>query len=144
MNHQFSYHWIRMHVLQFFAELLPRVNVEIVEPSLPKRPYLHRAPWKCQGQLPRGTLLPFPAKRSGNFLLQHLQYFRGRAFLRLAEKQVNVFRHHYIANQLERVPGTYFVEYSDETIPSASLSKKLETTKTPTPAYLQIAMAIIA
>ncbi len=133
-----------MHVLQFFAELLPRVNVEIVEPSLPKRPYLHRAPRKCQGQLPRGTLLPFPAKRSGNLLLQHLQYFRGRAFLRLAEKQVNVFRHHHIANQLERVPRTYFVEYSDETIPCACRSKKRETTKTTEGDEVQIAMAIMA
>jgi hypothetical protein len=30
-----------MHVLQFFPELLPRVNVEIVEPPLPKRRVPH-------------------------------------------------------------------------------------------------------
>src|SRR5260370_37439359 len=133
-----------MHVVQFFAELLPRVNVDIVEPSLPKRPYLHRAPRKCQGQLPRDTLLPFPAKRSGNFLLQHLQYFRGRAFLRLAEKQVNVFRHHHIANQLERVPEAYFVEYSDETIPCACRSKQWETTTATARDEVQIDVALKA
>ena len=97
MNHQFSCHRIRMHVLQFLPELLPRVNVEIVESSLPKRPWLRCDPRKRQRPLPRRTLLPFPAERSGNLLFQHLQYFRWRDFLCFAEQQVNVFRHHHIS-----------------------------------------------
>jgi hypothetical protein len=43
---------------------------------------------------------------------------------------VHMFRHHHITDQLESVPRTHFVEYSDETIPCACRSKKWPTTIT--------------
>ena len=55
-----------------------------------------------------------------------------------------MFRHHDITDQLESVPATYFVEYSDEAIPCVSRSKKWATTIATEGDEVQIAAAVVA
>ncbi len=55
-----------------------------------------------------------------------------------------MFRHHHITDHLETVPGTYFIEYSDEAIPCACRSKKWATTIATDGDEVQIAAAVVA
>jgi hypothetical protein len=57
---------------------------------------------------------------------------------------VHVLRHRHITDHLETVPGTYFIEYSDEAIPCACRSKKWATTITTESDEVQIAAAVVA
>ncbi len=144
MQHQFSFHGIRVHVFQLLSQLLRAPHVEVVKPPLPERHLTRHHPGKRQRQLSRHRLLSSSAQRPGNLLLQHLQYLRRRTFPRLAHQQVHVFRHHHITDHLETVPGTYFIEYSDEAIPCACRSKKWATTIATDGDEVQIAAAVVA
>ncbi len=55
-----------------------------------------------------------------------------------------MFRHHDITDQLESMPGTYFLEDSGKSISSACRSKKWETSITTEGNEVQIAAATVA
>jgi hypothetical protein len=116
MNNQFSFHRIRMHILQFLPNLLPAPHIEVIEPPLPKRRQ-GRGLRKRQRQLPRSRLPPFPPQRAGDLLFKHLQRFRRRTFLRLTDQQVHVFRHHHIPDQSEAISRPYFLQDFHKPIP---------------------------
>jgi hypothetical protein len=77
-------------------------------------------------------------------LLQHLQCFRGRTFVGLAEEQVDVFRHYNVTDQLECMPGTYFVKDSDEATTCLQRSEKWTPMITTKGDEVQIALAVMA
>jgi hypothetical protein len=71
MSHQFLFHRIHVQVIQFLAQLLLRIHVEVVIPPLSKAPQPRQFSWKPQCQL-RNLHPLFPSQPPRYPLLEHL------------------------------------------------------------------------
>ena len=89
-----------MHILKFLDELPLTPHVEIVEARLPELRQRMIATRETKTQLWRRHFPAwFTAQPARHALLQDLHDRRGRSFGRLADEQVNVFRHDDVADQ---------------------------------------------
>ena len=108
-----------MHVVKFLDSLLQTPDIEIVETSLPETAERIIADRECQTGLP--GKIPLPAAHAvRNALLQNLNDRGRRTFGRLADQQMDVFRHHDIPHQGESVAVACFSQDLDKRIASAN------------------------
>src|SRR5580700_8123036 len=99
---QTALHRIHVHVFQLLHLLFVTPYIEIVKPLLPKlRQRILRRELKCE--LPHNALPPPRAHLPRHPLLQNLQHGRRRPFHRLADQQMNVFRHHHESHQRKSI-----------------------------------------
>ena len=98
MFHQFSLHWICVHVFQLFLQFLLAPDIEIVESSLPKMRLLLCTSLEWKRQLSICHYSALLQQRPRNLLFQHLQNPRGGFLTRLADQQMYMFRHHHISD----------------------------------------------
>ena len=114
-----------MHVLKLFHLFLGTPNIEIIKSPLPQmRTLLHHR--KSQPHLIRrafpSTFTPQPARHT---LFQRLNYLRRISFLRFANQQMHMFRHHYKTNQRKPVPFPHISQHLHKQIPSADSTEQL-------------------
>lgn len=119
MIDQFSFERIHVHVVKFFDSLLQTPNIEIVEAALPESRQRIVAICKYQTKL-SGRFALFAAQTAQDALLQNLDHGGRRAFDRLADEQVDVFRHNDVAHQREAVAVARLAENLDERIPGSN------------------------
>ncbi len=130
--------------MQLFDSLLPGINVEIVEASLPKASRLALFNFAPELQLVRIPSSWFLSQGSRHALLQDLHHGARRADLRLRNQKMNVLRHHHISDQQELVPCPGLVENFEEGI---SLSPRIQQTPPPVATAsneMQVALPIAA
>src|ERR1700688_2650562 len=124
MHYEFALCGIAVHILQFLSHFFSAPDIEIVKAALPKSGRLAPLWGERQRQL-RCRRLSWPsAQGARNFLLEHLQDFRGVALGGLADQQMNVFRHDHITDQLKTVPHADLIQYSHEALAGPGRSEK--------------------
>jgi hypothetical protein len=133
-----------MYVFQFLSHFLAAPHVEVVEASLPERPFFRCGRCKGQRQLPRYSLPSSSAQRPRNLLFEHLQHFRWRAFPRFAHQQVHMFRHHHITDQPKTVTGAYFVKDSHESVAHTPRPQMWMAPVTTESNKMQVAISVIS
>ena len=100
-----------MHVVQLLRPLLAAPNVEIVEPPLPETAMSCVRDVLPQTELLRGIARAnFSAQAARDPLFQHLNHDRQISLLRLAQQQMNVFRHDDVADHRELISRAHFVQ----------------------------------
>ena len=98
-----------MHVAQLLDPLAFAPHIEIVKAPLPHALLLL---WP---QLSLSGLSPLFAQQMPRIpLFEHLHHRRGRAPLRFADQQMNVFWHDYVAHHHERVSLPNFFKNPQE------------------------------
>ena len=123
MIDQFSFQRIHVHVVEFFDPLLQTPYVEIIEAALPKARQRIVATGKVQIQL-SGDGAPLAAQAARDALFQHLNHGRGRSLARLADEQMDVLRHDYVAHQGEAIAIPHLTEDLDENISGANRAQQ--------------------
>ena len=145
MCHQTSLHRIEVHVIHLLVLFLFTPHIEIVKPSLPERLVFPQRPFLPQALLSRTqTALPPPVHRSRNALLQHLHHRAGIPHIRLADQQMNMFRHHYITDQREIVALANFIQNLEKEIPSPLRAQQRRAAITTACNKVQLAQPIAA
>ena len=105
MADEAALHRIAVHVAELFDLLFLTPHIEIVKPPLPELSRKIILAAKTETKLrSASSLTPLAPKLPRYTLLQHLHHRRGRASGWLADQQVDVLRHHHVANQREAVP----------------------------------------
>jgi len=95
-----------VHVIQFFRELLFRVDVEVVEALLPK------------------VLCAVGQKLSCHSLLQSFHYHRRISSVRFSDHEMKMLGHYYITQHVEAVTRAHSIEYLNEDISSICRSQE--------------------
>ena len=126
VRHQPSLHWVHVHVIQFLNSLLPAPNIKVIKPPLPKTA-MHRGILP-QTQLSRRRFPPRPPPQPPRHsLLQHLHHHRRIRLLRLPNQQMNVLRHHDVADDDEPIPPPHFIKNDQKRIPRPHRPQKRQT-----------------
>jgi hypothetical protein len=99
-----------MHVVHLLVLFLPALHVEVVEPPLPERATLLCWFFLPQTHLSGRRAPPPPVHRPGNALLQHLHHCCRSPPPRLADKQMNMLRHHHVSQEREIVSCADFTQ----------------------------------
>jgi hypothetical protein len=133
-----------VHVIQFLNSLLRAPYVEIVEASLPETARHCSSLVSPQRQLIRIPPPAFSSQRTRHALLQSLHHRRWIPHLRLADQQMNVFRHHHVAHQRELVTGPHLIENPQENVPLLRTTQQRAAPITTTRDEMQMALAITA
>ncbi len=96
-----------MHVFEFLPHLFRAVDIEVVVSPLPESAQLAGCIRELQGELARRPAFS-RAHRSRHPLLQDLHELREIPLPGLADEQMHVFRHHYIAHEERSAVVTHF------------------------------------
>ena len=114
---------IAMHVLEFLASLFRAVHVEIVKSRLPETRRLRQSV-KCERLLDRGHFSAPAAHPLGDAQFEAMHHRGWVARFRLADQQVHVLRHDYVADYNEAVLGSNLFERAHERVPRARRSQQ--------------------
>src|SRR5208283_4673058 len=117
MAHQSARHRVAVHVVQLLSFLPVRVHVEVIKTRLPKAARSFRLFRKGQPHLFLGCVSPLPSHFLRHALLQHLQHRRRCAFLRFADQQMHVLRHHHITHQQKAILRADARQFAHKQIP---------------------------
>ena len=110
-----------MHVAQLLHPLPRRPHVEIVEARLPKRSLRFLSE---QRPLPRITAPSLRQQRPCRTLLHHLHHRRRSSHLGLGHQNMNMLRHHHIADDYKTVALSRLFENGEEPVASLGRTEK--------------------
>ncbi|HTZ88749.1 MAG TPA: hypothetical protein VMA71_00330 [Alloacidobacterium sp.] len=105
-QNQPTFHWILMHVKQFFRHLLLSENVEVIKSPLPHLASNH---------------IVYLSRRT---LFHNLQHRGKSSDLRLAQEEMNMLGHDYISSHSKKIFLADFFEYLQKDIPRFSIQKR--------------------
>ena len=106
---QSALYWVAVDVAEFFQPFRVAPDYEIIKSSLPHVSFgEHFIPEFALGRM--ATPLQTFQKLAREALLQHLYHGRWRARLRLADQQMEVFRHYHISDYDKTVAAANLLE----------------------------------
>src|SRR5208282_6595014 len=135
---------IPVHVLQLLFPLLRAPHVEVIKPPLPEARQFGPGLGKPEAQLRRGRRATLPSQGPGDTLFQDLQHRRRRPIFRLADQQMDVLGHDYIAHQQKAVALAHLAERLDEQVPRSHSSKKGKAAITTERQEMEMSLSIVA
>ncbi len=142
-SYESPFHWIGVHVLDLLSNLLRAIYVEVIKPRLPEPCQFRVTLFKCKPHLSRRHMPFLPSQIPRNALFQHSQHQRRRRVRALANKQVNMLRHHHISHQQKSIPIANGSQRLHECIPSPRSSQERQPPVTTKRQKMEIAPSII-
>jgi len=109
-----------VHVAQLLNPLLFTPYIEIVKPLLPDMLGRHAEQFLLSGHSPFAQGLQHASRES---LLHRLHHPRRIAFLRLADQQMNVLRHHHVSHHHKTVALADSLQHLQEQIAALGSSQ---------------------
>src|SRR5436190_9726480 len=109
-EHQSSHHRIVVHVQQFLRPLPLAPHHKVIKATLPHVCFVGiYAPQTALSRIaPHSQPTPQPARKA---LLHSLHYYRRIAPFRFSDQQMNVLRHHYVADHHESIAPPHLLQH---------------------------------